>query len=156
MNKDDLISSDLLSKEEIFNAHQHQVIAAIAGAMIGQDDAMNLPAASDPRIMVTIMGKAAHFTARIIDGIEALQAEIDPLAVPSEVLIALLDKDPRFRSISMMLTIVVMQSYYQDPRVLAAHGLSSRPPFPIGHEVESGDWSLLDPVKKRGSLYRLV
>ena len=44
--------------------------------------------------------------------------------------------------------------YYQDDRVLRALGMEARPPFPKGYEVVSGDLSLLDPVRKRGKLYR--
>jgi hypothetical protein len=29
-----------------------------------------------------------------------------------------------------------------------------RPPFPQGFAVEQGNWSLLDPVRKRPKLYR--
>jgi hypothetical protein len=32
--------------------------------------------------------------------------------------------------------------------------MEARPPFPKGHEVEQGDWSLLDPVRMRPKLYR--
>ena len=44
--------------------------------------------------------------------------------------------------------------YYQDDRVLLSLGVEPRPPFPKGYEVASGDLSLLDPVRKRGKLYR--
>ncbi len=46
--------------------------------------------------------------------------------------------------------------YYQDDRVLVALGMEARPPFPMGHEVASGDLSLLDPVRRRKHLYRRV
>ena len=39
---------------------------------------------------------------------------------------------------------------------MAALGQEARPPFPKGHTVEQGDWSLLDPVKKRPPFYRRV
>jgi hypothetical protein len=35
-------------------------------------------------------------------------------------------------------------------------GQEPRPPFPKGHAVEQGDWSLLDPVRKRPPMYRVV
>jgi hypothetical protein len=35
-------------------------------------------------------------------------------------------------------------------------GQEPRPPFPKGHTVEQGDWSLLDPVKARQPFYRRV
>ena len=149
MNSDDLISSD-----NVFSKKQQQIISAIANAMIRKDDLLGLPSASDPRVMRTIMDKAVHFSGRLIEGIDALSEEIDTRITTPEALLDLLDKNPKFRSFSRMLTIVVMQAYYQDPRVLTAHGQSARPPFPLGHDVEPGDWSLLDQVKQRTPFYR--
>jgi hypothetical protein len=51
---------------------------------------------------------------------------------------------------------VVLLCYYRDDRVMRALGLEPRPPFPQGHVVEQGDWSLLDPVRARPPLYRSV
>jgi hypothetical protein len=52
------------------------------------------------------------------------------------------------------LTRVVVQCYYRDDRVMRSLGMEVRPPFPKGFEVEQGDWSLLDPVRKRDKFYR--
>ena len=51
---------------------------------------------------------------------------------------------------------VVLLCYYRDDRVMRSLGQEPRPPFPKGHDVEQGDWSLLDPVKKRTSIWRRV
>jgi hypothetical protein len=40
--------------------------------------------------------------------------------------------------------------------VLEAIGMEARAPFPKGFEVEPGDLSLLDPVRRRGRVYREV
>ncbi|MDG1304188.1 MAG: hypothetical protein P8P54_08460 [Pseudomonadales bacterium] len=149
-------SEDLISSDGVFNKQQQQMISAIANAMIRKDELLGLPSASDPLVIETIMDKAAHFSGRLIEGINALSEEIDTQTTTPEALLGVLDKNPKFRSFSRMLTIVVMQSYYQDPRVLTAHGQSARPPFPLGHDVESGDWSLLDQVKQRTPFYRLT
>jgi hypothetical protein len=55
-----------------------------------------------------------------------------------------------------VLTRVVLLCYYRDDRVMASLGLEARPPFPKGHVVEQGDWSLLDPVRARKPFWRLV
>src|SRR5512143_2821387 len=47
------------------------------------------------------------------------------------------------------ITRVVLLCYYRDDRVMRSLGQEPRPPFPKGHTVEQGDWSLLDPVKMR-------
>ena len=54
------------------------------------------------------------------------------------------------------ITRVVLLCYYRDDRVMRSLGQEPRPPFPKGHTVEQGDWSLLDPVKKRKPFYRGV
>ena len=48
----------------------------------------------------------------------------------------------------------ILAAYYRDNRVLRALGHEARAPFPKGHEVEPGDWSLLDPVKRRAAFWR--
>ncbi len=44
--------------------------------------------------------------------------------------------------------------YYQNERVLSALGREPRPPHPQGYEMAEDDLSLLDPVRRRGKLYR--
>jgi hypothetical protein len=50
----------------------------------------------------------------------------------------------------------VLQCYYRDDRVLRALGLEPRPPYPQGHVLEQGDWSLLDRVRGRPRMWRDV
>ena len=50
----------------------------------------------------------------------------------------------------------VLQCYYRDDRVLESLGLEARAPFPKGHSVEQGDWSLLDAVRNRPPMWRDV
>lgn len=150
------MGTEIIGSDQIFSETERQVIVAIAEATISQDDSRNMPSASDPQVVAIILDKAAHFESRLKAGIKLLQSERDPLAMSSSELIDKLDGDPRLRSFSRTITIVIMQSYYQNPRVLEALGLTSRPPFPLGHELASGDWSLLEPVKKRDSFYRSV
>ena len=53
-----------------------------------------------------------------------------------------------------VLARIVLLCYYRDDRVMVSLGLEARPPFPKGHEVEQGDWSLLDPVRNRKPFWR--
>ena len=52
------------------------------------------------------------------------------------------------------LSRVILQCYYRDDRVVRSLGLEPRAPFPKGHELEQGDWSLLDPVRARPKMWR--
>jgi hypothetical protein len=47
-----------------------------------------------------------------------------------------------------------VQCYYRDARVMESLGMEARPPFPKGYELEQGEWSLLDPVRDRGKMWR--
>jgi hypothetical protein len=53
-----------------------------------------------------------------------------------------------------VLSRIVLLCYYRDDRVMVSLGLEARPPFPKGHVVEQGDWSLLDPVRTRKPFWR--
>jgi hypothetical protein len=48
----------------------------------------------------------------------------------------------------------VLQCYYRDDRVVRSLGLEPRPPYPKGHVLEQGDWSLLDAIRGRPRMWR--
>lgn len=48
----------------------------------------------------------------------------------------------------------VLQCYYRDDRVIRSLGLEPGAPFPKGHNLEQGDWSLLDAVRNRPPMWR--
>jgi len=50
----------------------------------------------------------------------------------------------------------VLQCYYRDERVIRSLGLEPGAPFPKGHTVQQGDWSLLDAVRNRPPMWRDV
>jgi len=52
------------------------------------------------------------------------------------------------------LTQHTVARYYEHARVLTALGVEPTAPWPKGHSVEDGDWSLLDGVRGRAALYR--
>jgi hypothetical protein len=60
-------------------------------------------------------------------------------------------KHPRYFA---TLANIIIQCYYQDPRVIKAIGLEVRPPFPRGYLLEEGDFCLLETVYERGPIYR--
>lgn len=50
----------------------------------------------------------------------------------------------------------VLQCYYRDDRVIRSLGLEPRAPYPKGHTIIQGDWSLLDKVRGRPRMWRDV
>jgi hypothetical protein len=129
----------------------------IAGAMIPADHALAVPGADD-RIILADIAKSAGRDLPLIR--EALAA----IAAKSNGAFAGLDRDSREALINAYyktggaaaaaLGRLIAGAYYRDDRVLMALGLEARAPFPKGHEVEQGDWSLLDPVRKRAPFWR--
>jgi hypothetical protein len=48
----------------------------------------------------------------------------------------------------------VMRAYYTDRGVLGRLSVGAVPPFPAGNELETDDWTLLEPVYLRGEMCR--
>ncbi len=53
-----------------------------------------------------------------------------------------------------VLTLQTTARYLQNDQVVSAIGLEPRAHWPKGHEVAQGDWSLLEPVRARGEIWR--
>lgn len=53
-------------------------------------------------------------------------------------------------------TLHTVARYLQHDQVMPLIGLEARPPWPKGHTVTQGDWSLIDVVRKRPKIYRQV
>lgn len=53
-----------------------------------------------------------------------------------------------------VLTLQTTARYLQDDRVVSAIGMEPRAHWPKGHDVAQGDWSLLEPVRARGEIWR--
>jgi len=133
-------------------ARQRQDLRAIAAMIIPASDEYKVPGADDPAIqadMLATLGRDRALVRQALDHLGRLAGQ--PLAE--------LDATRReavaqaFRSsggaAAATLVRVVLQCYYRDDRVLRSLGLELRAPFPKGHVLEDGDWSLLDPVKAR-------
>jgi hypothetical protein len=53
-----------------------------------------------------------------------------------------------------MLMLYTFGCYYKHPRVLAHYGLKAGAPHPNGYDVAPTDLALLEPVRRRGAIYR--
>jgi hypothetical protein len=134
-------------------------LRTIAGMMIPASEEYNVPGADDPAIqadMLKTLGRDTSQVASALDHIARLAAA--PLAELEEAKRDAVVQE--FRSSGGLpaatLARVILQCYYRDDRVLRSLGLELRAPFPKGHVLPEGDWSLLDPVKARGGSLRRV
>ena len=146
-----------MAEELTLTPRQRQDLRTIAGMIIPASDEYKVPGADDAAIqgdILTTLGRDAKPVAAALDHLARLAGE--PLAE--------LDAGRRdavaheFRrdggAAAATLVRVVLQCYYRDDRVLRSLGLELRAPFPKGHVLPDGDWSLLDSVKARGGALR--
>jgi hypothetical protein len=132
-------------------------LRCIAGLMIPASSEFDVPGADDAAIFADIVGTMGRDTGNVRQALGALAAMAGG---------AFADLDTARRDAVVMafrerggvaaatLSRVILQCYYRDDRVVRSLGLEPRPPFPKGHTLEQGDWSLLDPVRKRAKMWR--
>ncbi len=129
----------------------------VAGMMIPASAEFGVPSADDDLIF-------ADITATLGRDLEQVREALLGLAALSGGALADLN-DARREAVAQVfqerggaafatLTRVILQCYYRDDRVVRSLGLEPRPPFPGGHILEQGDWSLLDPVRARPKMWR--
>lgn len=132
-------------------------LCCIAGVMIPPSEEFGVPGADDALIIADILRSLG----RDAGGVRAALTQLAALAGGS---FSALDETRRepvaaafLSSKAPEVTVlgrVVLQCYYRDDRVMHSLGLEPRPPFPKGHTLEQGDWSLLDPVRAMPKLWR--
>ena len=132
-------------------------LRCIAGMMIPASTEFDVPGADDATIFADIetsMGRDRADVRKALGQLAELAggafADLD--AARREEVAATF----RARGGTPLATLsrVVLQCYYRDDRVVRSLGLEPRPPFPKGHTLEQGDWSLLDPVRARPKMWR--
>ena len=136
---------------------QRDDLRAIAGAIIPASMEFDVPGADDPAIqadIVTTLGRDTGLVREALDELARLAGS--PLAGldPARREAVALELRAKGGAAVATLTRVVLQCYYRDDRVVRSLGLEPRPPYPKGHVLEDGDWSLLDPVRARPPMWR--
>ena len=132
-------------------------LCIIAGLMIPASDEFDVPGANDPLIQADILATLGRDTTLVAEALEKLAriagwqlAALDPAQQKAAAMELRTQGGPAVAT----LTRVVLQCYYRDDRVVRSLGLELRPPYPKGHVLEDGDWSLLDPVRRRPAMWR--
>lgn len=146
-----------MSDDKTLTSAQRDDLRAVAAMIIPASSEYKVPGADDAAVQADIIATLGRDTAQV-------SAALDHLARLAGKPLSELDAERReavateFRATggaaAATLTRVVLQCYYRDDRVLRSLGLELRPPFPQGYTLPQGDWSLLDPVKKRAPSLR--
>ena len=136
-----------------------ETLRAFAATMIPASVTFGVPGADDSLIFADIVKNLGRDEADVVRALNRL----DELAGGN---FSRLDPTKRLEIANALraeggatvaaLSRSVLVCYYRDDRVMLSLGQEPRAPFPKGHTVEQGDWSLLEPVKRRAPFYRKV
>jgi hypothetical protein len=132
-------------------------LRSLAGLIIPPSASYGIPGADDDIIFADVVNSIGRDHQRVREALALLRtlaggplAALDPAARAGTA--------ARLRAAGSaavgVLARIVLLCYYRDDRVLVSLGLEARPPFPKGHVIEQGDWSLLDPVRARPPIWR--
>jgi hypothetical protein len=129
----------------------------LAGLMIPANDEFDVPGADDMSIFTDI----ERSLGRDRDDVRAALAALSTLAGgafadldAAQATAVMATFHARGGPAVSVLGRAILQCYYRDDRVVRSLGLEPRPPFPLGHALEQGDWSLLDAVRGRPRMWR--
>jgi len=157
-DQDDAIPADALLSDDA-----RQSLQTLVGLMIPASQEYGIPGADDSEIFDRIVIASKLDRSLVDEGIRALEDLSHALHGER---FAVLENDDKVLTADRfaqtgaphvpVIVSITAQCYYSDERVMTALGMENRAPFPIGYTVEQGDWSLLDPVKKRPKFYRKV
>ena len=141
------------------SAEQVRDLRALAGLIIPPSEAYDAPGADDDKIFGDILRSLERDRDDICRALAHLAtlsggafADLEP---ERRAEVATAFRETGGAPLAALVRVVLL-CYYRDDRVMRSLGQEPRPPFPKGHVVEQGDWSLLDPVRARPPMYRVV
>jgi hypothetical protein len=140
-------------------AEQIRDLRELAGTIIPPSLAYGVPGADDELIFKDILGSLERDHDDICRALAHLVALVGggfaDLGLERRTEVAAAFREAGGAPLAALVRVVLL-CYYRDDRVMRSLGQEPRAPFPKGHVVEQGDWSLLDPVRARPRMYRVV
>ena len=140
-------------------AEQVRDLRALAGAIIPPSSSYGVPGADDELIFSDILRSLERDHDDICRALAHLASlaggAFADLGPERRTEVAASFREAGCTPLAALVRVVLL-CYYRDDRVMRSLGQEPRAPFPKGHIVEQGDWSLLDPVRARPPMYRRV
>ena len=140
-------------------ATERRDLRRLVGFMVPASAEYGVPGADDETIFADIVHSLGRDQDDVRKALAMLRdmtdgdfADLDDAKAEATAMLLLSHEDP----VLIALGRAVLQCYYRDDRVIRALGREPRPPFPRGHVLEQGDWSLLDAVRGRPRMWRDV
>ena len=131
----------------------------LIGFMVPSSADYRVPGANDGAIFADIVRSLGRDQSAVRTALAVLRemaggdfAAIDEAEAEATAMALLRREGPEVTAVGR----AVLQCYYRDERVIRSLGLEPGPPFPKGHTVQQGDWSLLDAVRNRPPMWRDV
>jgi hypothetical protein len=144
--------------DDALTVEQARDLRALAGAIIPPSSTYGVPGADDELIFNDILGSLERDHDHICRALAHLATlaggAFADLGPERRAQVAAIFREAGGAPLAALVRVVLL-CYYRDDRVMRSLGQEPRPPFPKGHDVEQGDWSLLDPVRARPRMYRL-
>jgi hypothetical protein len=141
------------------SAEEVRDLRALAGMIIPPSAIYDVPGADDDKIFADILRSLERDRDDIGRALSHLAAmagcAFADLAAQRRIEVAAAFREIGGAPLAALVRVVLL-CYYRDDRVMRSLGQELRPPFPKGHVVEQGDWTLLDPVRARPPMYRTV
>lgn len=141
------------------SAAELRAFRRLAGFMVPASETYRAPGADDGTIFADVVRSLGRDHPHVRRALAMLQeeagcdfADLDGATAEAAAFALLARGGPSVTALGR----AVLQCYYRDDRVIASLGLEPRPPFPKGHVLEQGDWSLLDAVRGRPQMWRDV
>ena len=145
--------------DDTLSPGQARDLRCLAAAIIPASAAYGVPGADDETIFADILaslGRDRDDVRTALDGLATLSGgSFADLAAARRAEVAATLCAEGGGPLAALVRVVLL-CYYRDNRVMRSLGQEPRPPFPKGHVVEQGDWSLLEPVRARPPIYRRV
>jgi len=131
----------------------------LVGFMVPSSTDYRVPGADDGAIFADIVRSLGRDQSAVRKALAMLRemagedfAAIDEAEAEATAMALLRREGPEITALGR----AVLQCYYRDERVVRSLGLEPGAPFPKGHIVQQGDWSLLDAVRNRPQMWRDV